>query len=412
MAAEDNPKDLSISDYTYDLPEGRIARFPLPERDSARLLVCKNTAVSDAIFSNITDWLPNQATLVFNDSKVIHARLVFFTEAGHRIECFCLEPEAGQTPSESFSSSGPVKWKCMVGNARKWKEVVLRRSISGKEGVFLLTARLLGEAGRDRLIEFTWDDSALTFSEVLEKAGELPIPPYLEREAEEIDLIRYNTVYAGPEGSVAAPTAGLHFTDSVLAKLQASGFGSLYLTLHVGAGTFRPVAAQTMAGHEMHAERVFFNYMELLRLYEAIMRGPIVAVGTTSARTLESLYWLGLDWMESGADAVTLVRQWWPYARANKPLPEPNLVLRFLLDKLKEKNADTLSFHTQLLIAPGYNWRVVDALITNFHQPNSTLLLLVAALIGESWRDVYAYAMKNEYRFLSYGDSSLLFRKK
>lgn len=412
MEAGNDPKYLSIKDYSYELPDKSIARFPLAERDSARILVFRNNALSESVFSLLPQLLPDRSTLVFNDSKVIHARIVFFTLAGHRIECFCLEPGENRSPLESFGSSGPVSWQCMVGNARKWKSGNLTKTVAGPNGDFELHASMVAEMGRDRLLEFSWDDSSLTFSEVLERAGELPIPPYLERETEEVDLIRYNTVYAGPEGSVAAPTAGLHFTDTVLENLKTAGIESVYTTLHVGAGTFRPVSAPTMAEHDMHAERVCLNLAELERLNNAMDHGPVVAVGTTSARSLESLYWLGLEWMKSGIDTVSLVSQWMPYAPKHYPLPAPQAVVRFVIEKLKEKKTDSLTFHTRLLIAPGYDWRMVDALITNFHQPNSTLLLLVAALIGESWKDVYAFALKNNFRFLSYGDSSLLFRKK
>lgn len=406
-----HPKHISIHDFIYHLPDESIAKFPLENRDDAALLVYQNGEIRKEAFKSLDDHLPSNALLIFNDSKVIHARILFRISESVQIECFCLEPADGGATADSFSQHGPIRWTCMVGMARKWKSEKIAKSFSGKEGDGIFTATKISNEGRDYLIEFDWDNKKYTFSEVLELVGDLPIPPYLNRTALPEDERRYNTVYAGAEGSVAAPTAGLHFTESILQKLKVSGKDLAYVTLHVGAGTFLPVKSNTMEGHEMHAERIEVSVEMISTLAKGLGNRSIVTVGTTSTRTIESLFWLGCRWMKEGrGEEVFFVNQWEPYEDNVNELPSPAIVFSFLEKWMKENQLENLSGYTRLIIAPGYTFRVVDALITNFHQPGSTLLLLVAALVGEDWKKIYEFASQNNFRFLSYGDSSLLFR--
>ncbi|MBL7922818.1 MAG: S-adenosylmethionine:tRNA ribosyltransferase-isomerase [Bacteroidia bacterium] len=406
------PKAISIRNYTYDLPDDRIARYPLPQRDEASLLVYKDSGILKGKFKDLKDFLPGNSCLVFNNSKVIHARVIFNREGASPIECFCLEPYGRQSPDEIFKSHTSVKWLCMVGNAKRWKEEVLTKSLNGKYGPCVLSARKTGESGRDRIVDFSWDNPSYSFSEVLEMGGVLPIPPYLNRPSEHDDEIRYNTVYAGMEGSVAAPTAGLHFTHELLAKLSTGGTQTLYLTLHVGAGTFRPVSGEYISDHEMHAERIAAGRDTIVQLSEACRKKVMVAVGTTSARTLESLYWLGVKLNREVQPGNTFfISQWEPYTTSLTEFPPAGEVFDKIVSWMDQHALTEITAYTQMMIAPGYSFRVLDALITNFHQPGSTLLLLVAALIGDDWKKVYDFALANNFRFLSYGDSSLLFSK-
>jgi len=406
------PRLLQIRNFSYVLPEHRIATHPLSDRSSSLLLVYKSGSIEKSIFRNIADFLPEKSLLVFNDTKVIHARIKLKNSYGQVIECFCLEPADASSVEEVFQSRGPVLWKCMIGNARKWKSGPLFKSIAGKKGVAEITFNKVKQEDRDFIIAMQWNNPSYTFSEILELAGELPIPPYLNRASELEDESRYNTVYAAHEGSVAAPTAGLHFSAELLNDLKQRGIAQEKVTLHVGAGTFRPVSSETMEGHLMHAERIIVRKTVLQSLLRVKSKHPIIAVGTTSARTLESLYWFGLNIMEEKESALPfMIDQWMPYRFQQDQLPESTVILEQLLNWMNSSGIDEISGYTQLMIAPGYEFKMVDALITNFHQPDSTLLLLVAGLVGEKWKDIYNYALENDFRFLSYGDACLLFKK-
>ena len=406
-----HPKDLSISDYLYHLPEDRIAKYPLVNRESSALLVRKENSIEKKLFASLNECLPENACLVFNNSKVIHARILFKVSEHISVECFCLEPADGIAPAEAFSLQESHRWLCMIGFARKWKTDLLSKEFTGVHGNSTFSARKISNEGRDFIIEFSWDNKNYSFAEVLEKVGDLPIPPYLNRKAEAEDEVRYNTVYAGADGSVAAPTAGLHFTDFMLQKLKEDKKELLYLTLHVGAGTFLPVKSTTMEGHAMHAERIEVSLETIQHLAAVLGQRSVVAVGTTSARSLESLYWMGCRWMKEGGSAdVFMLQQWEPYEDKVEELPSAAEVFKYIANFMIDHQMDLLSGYTRLIIAPGYSFRVLDVLMTNFHQPGSTLLLLVAALVGDDWKNIYNFALENEFRFLSFGDASLLFK--
>ena len=403
----DSPKDISIKDYVYDLPEDRIARFPLAQRDDSSLLAYKKGGISYHVFKDIPEHLPKNALLVFNDTKVIHARLYFYLENGTRIEILCLEPLQPIEYQQNLSSVNTVRWKCLVGGNRKWKQGVISRTFQIEGKSVVLTARRNERLSDSFDIQFEWDNDGLAFGELLAQAGNIPLPPYLNREAEPSDKDRYQTIYANEKGSVAAPTAGLHFTDRVFQQLATFGIQPLYLTLHVGAGTFKPVKADRLEGHHMHEESIYIKREKLISIHDALKQErPVVAVGTTSMRTLESLYWYGVQLFQEGAYSPFEVEQWIPY-EGHTAITAAEAVEQIII-WLDKKGMDTLIGQTQLIIAPGYQFRVANGLVTNFHQPGSTLLLLIAALIGEDWRKVYTYAMDNDFRFLSYGDSSLL----
>lgn len=403
-----DPRQLSIHDYTYQLPPERIAPEPLSQRDQSRLLVSRQGVLQDLSFQELPAQLPAEALLVFNDTKVVRARLFCHKPTGGIIELFCLEPVAPHRAIEpAMQQTGSCVWKCLVGNGKRWKSgpVTLEFEVNGQPAI--LTAERQEVVDGYSLIHFSWEPAGLPFTEVLRGAGHLPLPPYLNREDTAVDAVRYQTVYAAHEGAVAAPTAGLHFSEQVLAELEQRGIQSARVTLHVGAGTFQPVKAERMDGHAMHGEPISVSVAVLEQLLGHMPR-PVVAVGTTSLRTLESLYWLGVQAVQGqlSADVVPHVSQWQPY-EPGSALPTAE-ALQALLDFLGAQQLDTLHATTQLLIAPGYRFRVISGLITNFHQPESTLLLLVAALLGPGWRRVYEHALANDYRFLSYGDSSLL----
>ncbi len=404
-----DPRQLAIHDFTYDLPPGRIAPAPLPDRAASRLLVSRGGALHDKSFRDLPGELPPGALLVFNDTKVVRARLLAHRPTGGAVELFCLEPVAPHRALEpALAQTAACAWRCLVGNGRRWKEGPVAVAFAAPDGrpATLWATRRAREAGGTALIDFRWEPAGLAFAEVLQAAGHLPLPPYLGRPDTAADAVRYQTVYAAHEGAVAAPTAGLHFTPGLLAELAAQGFATARLTLHVGAGTFQPVKAARMAEHPMHAEP-FLVTAALLRQLLAHRPRPVVAVGTTSLRTLESLYWLGAALAAGTAPGPTLaVDQWQPYD--NAPDIAPEAALEALLSYLAATGTDTLQASTRLLIVPGYRFRLVQGLITNFHQPESTLLLLVAALLGPAWRRAYDHALAAGYRFLSYGDSSLL----
>lgn len=399
-----NPKNLAIKDFVYELPDERIAKFPLPERDQSKLLFYRNHTIADYTFTELPALLPAGSLLVFNDTKVVQARLIFHKETGGAVEIFCLEPVKPHREVQlAMQQTGSCTWKCLVGNNKRWKEGPLKLAFEGG----LLTAEREAQLEGHFLIRFSWTPADLTFAEVLERCGRLPLPPYLNRELTSEDRTRYQTIYAQNQGAVAAPTAGLHFTDRVLESLQAKGIASTYLTLHVGAGTFKPVKADTMEGHEMHAEQLMVSKQvveQLLRHQEQ----PVIPVGTTSMRSLESLYWLGVLLLQQPdlKPEQLHVTQWLPYETSTPP--STSRALQTLLDYMERHQTEHLHASTQIIIAPGYTFQVCNGLVTNFHQPESTLLLLVSALIGEDWKQVYRHALDNDYRFLSYGDSSLL----
>ena len=396
-------RNISINDYDYPLPEERIAKYPLAERDASNLLVLKDNKIQKSQFRSLGDFLPANALLVFNETKVIRARLQFRKSTGSRIEVFCLEPE--QDYQVAFAATSPVRWKCLVGNAKRWKEgkLSMTLNVNGKETV--LFAERLEHNDQYSDIEFSWSPETLPFASVLEAAGEIPLPPYLHRDAEPEDRDRYQTVFARYDGSVAAPTAGLHFTQPLIASLRDQGFSFDEVTLHVGAGTFRPVATETIGEHAMHSETIVVRKSLIANLIQHFEK-PIIPVGTTSTRTLESLYWLGVMLKEQGMELRPLhVEQWFPY-ETHAPLSMPE-ALRYVLNYLDLHRLTRLEASTALMIAPGYTMRVITGLITNFHQPKSTLLLLVSALVGEQWKECYRFALDNGFRFLSYGDSCL-----
>jgi S-adenosylmethionine:tRNA ribosyltransferase-isomerase len=401
-----HPSELRIENFTYDLPDEKIARYPLSERDSSKLLVYKAGKISDSTYRNLADHLPPETLLVFNQTKVLHARLLFKKETGGVIEVFCLEPHRQYADVQTaMNQRGKVLWKCMIGGAGKWKHGMVL-SIHHSDPDFMLSAAIMEREQSAFTLELAWD-ADLTFAELLHYVGKVPLPPYLHREADEGDESTYQTVYAKIEGSVAAPTAGLHFTEELLNTLSERGIKKEYVTLHVGAGTFKPVKSETMQDHDMHAEWIDVSVETLQRLRLNIGK-PIIAVGTTSMRTLESLYWIGVKLLQGLTPdfAEIAVQQWDPYEWETNVNAEK--ALQAVIDYLLLTKQPKLVTRTQILIAPGYIPRVVTALITNFHQPQSTLLLLVAAMIGDDWRKVYDYALMNDYRFLSYGDGCLL----
>ena len=405
-----DPRQLSILDFTYPLPAGRIAPEPLPDRAASRLLVSRGGVLTDRTFRDLPDELPAGALLVFNDTRVVRARLLARRPTGGQVELFCLEPVAPHRSLElALQQAGACTWRCLVGNGRRWKDGPVRLDFETADGraATLHAERQAQEAGT-ALIDFRWEPAEVPFAEVLRAAGHLPLPPYIDRPHTAADAVRYQTVYAAAEGAVAAPTAGLHFTPEILAGLQARGFAIGHVTLHVGAGTFQPVKAGRMADHPMHAEPIIVT-AALLRQLLAHRPGPVIAVGTTSLRTLETLYWLGAGLLLAPApSAELLVTQWQPYELAAAADISPEAALAALLRYLEARGTEALEANTRLLIAPGYRFRLAQGLITNFHQPESTLLLLVAALVGPGWRAVYDHALAQGYRFLSYGDSSLL----
>ncbi len=399
-------KDIHIADYTYPLPDDRIAKYPLTNRSSSKLLVYKGGDIKTEIFKSLPSQLPSGSLLVFNNTKVIQARLRFEKETGGKVEVFCLDPVEPSDYQLAFVQKGSCVWRCMVGNLKKWKggALVGHCEIDGKP--LELTAVKLEGAGMVHTIKFQWNSDDVTFAEILDSFGELPIPPYLNRKTEENDKVTYQTVYSKIDGSVAAPTAGLHFTKEVLSDLDANGFGRAELTLHVGAGTFYPVKSESIGGHDMHTEVIEVPLSTIRTIRERL--GHIIAVGTTSVRTLESLYHIGCRLLSGNTELF--VSQWEPYTESGAEISAEQ-AFDAIISYLESNRLEALHASTQIIIVPGYKFRVVGGIITNFHQPKSTLLLLIAALIGDDWRKVYDYALKNGYRFLSYGDSSLLLRR-
>lgn len=403
-----HPKDLSIAAFDYPLPDNRIARFPLEDRDASKLLVYRDKQIAETTYQSIADYLPAGAVMVFNDTKVVQARLTFQTVAGHPIEIFCLEPGTNYPDlAVAMAQTGEVIWECLIGGNKKWKSGELHQSftISGQQ--ITVSAERLQTLNGTFLVRLQWTPDTMSFAEMLDAAGITPLPPYLKRAAENLDKERYQTVYARHNGSVAAPTAGLHFTERVFANMDKKRVTRAFVTLHVGAGTFKPVQSVIVGEHDMHFE---FMHVQLPLIRQLAAATAVVAVGTTSLRTIESLYWLGIKIRNTPDLPVEqlLVTQWDPYDLPGSR-PPANEVLHGLADYLENKSLQQIVTKTQLMIAPGYTLQVAQALATNFHQPKSTLILLIAAIVGEDWRTIYQYALDHDFRFLSYGDGSLLF---
>lgn len=397
--------EIHIEDFSYPLPDERIAKYPLPERDASKLLIYRDGSVRERRFRNLAEELPAGSLMIFNDTRVVPARLFFRRPTGAHIEIFCLEPDTPAEYNTVFAATACCRWKCVIGNARRWKDDVLALDApAGELQELQLEAHPVSRDGQTGIVEFRWR-GGVPFSRVLELCGRVPIPPYLNRDTEEIDLERYQTLYARVRGSVAAPTAGLHFTQRVLDDIAARGIGTDRVCLHVGAGTFLPVKTSLVSEHPMHREPFTVSRSLLCKLRDA--RQPVVAVGTTSVRTLESLYYTGISCLEEGKPADTA--QWAPYEREYAPSREE--ALDALIRYLDANGLDELNVGTRIIIVPGFRFRITDAMITNFHQPQSTLLLLISAFTGGDWRTVYDYALRQDFRFLSYGDSSLLFRR-
>jgi len=409
------PKDLQIKEFNYYLPDEKIAKYPLKKRDSSKLLIYQHNAISEDIFSNLGDHLPPDAILIFNNTKVVEARLFFEKETGAIIEIFCLEPaEKYPDLATAMLEKSAVVWKCLVGNVKKWKDELLRKRIFINTTEITLIAKKVRKQDDVVIVEFSWNNQLVSFAEILHAAGVIPLPPYLHREAEKSDAQNYQTVYARKSGSVAAPTAGLHFTKELFEKLRRQKIALNFITLHVGAGTFMPVKSDTIRQHAMHAE-----YFEVGKEFiEQLLntRGDhLIAVGTTTLRTLESLYWMGVKLIQASKENIQTsilagdieVTQWEPYELpANIPVQE---TLQALVIWMNENKLAKLTAKTQIIIAPPYALKIGKGLVTNFHQPKSTLLLLVAAIIGNDWKKVYDYALNNNFRFLSYGDGCLFF---
>lgn len=438
-----HPSLLHIEDFNYELPNEKIAKYPLEQRDQSKLLIwgagqemgdseqiqTDFTPIRENIYANIADELPSGSLLVFNNTKVVEARLLFQKTTGGLIELFCLEPadHYGDITS-AMLQKGSVQWKCLVGGAKKWKDGALELIIeegpdqSTNKPALKVFANKLEALPDCFLIQFSWEPAELSFAEVLHIAGDIPLPPYLNRATEEADKERYQTIYAKHDGSVAAPTAGLHFTEQVFERLNEKNIPKAYITLHVGAGTFKPVKAEQMKDHEMHAEFIDVSFEAIEQLIEHIEKG-IIAVGTTSLRTLESLYWIGVKTIKNPAIGTSdlQVMQWEPYAtdgdgnenkNSQKNIPKEftaKEALQSLLAWMQRNKAERIITKTQIIIAPGYDFKIIRALVTNFHQPQSTLLLLISAIVGDNWKKIYEFALANEYRFLSYGDGSILY---
>ena len=404
-----DPRLIKIKDFNYDLPEGRIAKFPLSERDQSKLLLYKQGVVSEDVFVNLPNFIEKGELMVFNNTKVIQARLHFRKETGALIEVFCLEPIEPADYAMNFQQTEHASWLCLIGNLKKWKGEVLKREMIVKGRMISLTAERKQEVGTSHWVDFHWNNKKITFADILEVFGELPIPPYLNRETQESDKVTYQTVYSKIKGSVAAPTAGLHFTQRVLDALQAKGIDMEELTLHVGAGTFKPVKSEEIAGHNMHTEWISVRKTTIESLIQH--GGKAIAVGTTSVRTLETLYHMGVTLIlnPDASEEQLKVKQWQPYKLPKQATGISSVeALMALLGYMEKQGLETLYSSTQIIIVPGYNYQIVKAMVTNFHQPQSTLLLLVSAFVHGDWHKIYDYALSHKFRFLSYGDSSFI----
>ncbi len=403
-----NPKEIHIEDYNYDLPESRIAKYPLTNRDTSKLLIYRKGNIQDAKFCDLPNYIPENSLMIFNNTKVIQARLHFQKTTGAQIEIFCLEPHLPNDYLLNFQQTKKCSWICLIGNLKKWKEDKLIKKVTLKGEEIEIQANRIKANNDSHIIEFEWDNPSFTFSDLLEVIGELPIPPYLNRETEEQDKQTYQTVYSKIDGSVAAPTAGLHFTPQVFDNLKRKEIETTEVTLHVGAGTFRPVKSEHIKDHVMHSEFISVKKEVIEKLINH--KGKVIAVGTTSVRTLESLYYLGVTLGKKTISDLH-VPQWQPYTESENQL-SVHESLSNILHYLESDGLDTLIANTQIIIAPGYQFKIVDGIVTNFHQPQSTLLLLVSAFLGDyNWTKIYKHALNNDYRFLSYGDSSLLLKE-
>lgn len=401
-------KDVDLTEYDYELPDERIAQYPADVRDSSKLLISGRDSISEDIFRNIGDYLPSGSLLIFNNTRVIRARIIFRKETGASVEILCLEPLSPIEYELSFSSREPVEWKCLVGNLKKWKSGMISTSFYFSGKTYELRAEKISSEREAWRVRFTWNNSDLSFGEVIEAIGHIPLPPYIIREDNAEDVTRYQTVYSRVKGSVAAPTAGLHFTENVLTELLAEGIIKAEITLHVGAGTFQPVKSRHISGHEMHFEHFFIAAATIKQILEN--NGKIIPVGTTSVRTLESLYWLGVKLIMDPAFSrgEIILKQWEIYdIETNASVKQS---MEAILNLLKERKLSVLHASTGIIIVPGYKFRMISGMITNFHQPRSTLLLLVSAWAGKRWKEIYDYALGHEFRFLSYGDCSLLLK--
>ncbi|MFN5984417.1 MAG: S-adenosylmethionine:tRNA ribosyltransferase-isomerase [Fluviicola sp.] len=406
-------QEFQIKDFTYDLPDDRIAKYPLEERDLSKLLVYKNATIKEDSYKNLDQYIAEKSLFIFNNTRVIQARLHFKNSTGARIEIFCLEPSGSNAePSSAMIQTASVEWECLIGRYDKWKEKTLSIEVNDIK----LSAEVQARNGNAFTVKFSWEPSNYSFAEVLEQIGQIPIPPYLKRASEQIDSSRYQTVYAAQKGSVAAPTAGLHFTQQIFEKLQSKQAQLDYVTLHVGAGTFKPVKSETLEGHDMHSEWIEVEKESIEKIVSQLSNNEtgkqIIAVGTTSLRTIESLYWMGVKASENTIATMNEleVNQWDAYELQQNLSAEESL--NSLLAWMEKNAVQKLICKTQILIVPSYELRIADALVTNFHQPSSTLLLLVAAVVGDDWRKIYDHALANDYRFLSYGDGSILFKRK
>jgi len=401
-------REIDLNDYNYELPDDRIAQHPVKVRDLSQLLVYNQEIISRDVFKNISEYLPADSLLVFNNTRVIRARILFQKGSGAKIEILCLEPLSPPEYELSLSSEAPVEWKCIIGNLKKWKSGILTTPFIYNKQKYTLNAEKINSENEAWRIRFSWDCQGISFGKILEATGHIPLPPYINREDEVKDIDRYQTIYSSVSGSVAAPTAGLHFTDKVFQKLKTKGIKTAEVTLHVGAGTFQPIKSQNIYDHEMHREHFFVTEETI----EALIRnhGNIIAVGTTSVRTLESLYWLGVKQINNtcGNNSELSLEQWEVYKmRVDVTV---NDSMEALLKLFKDGKIPYLHASTNIMIVPGYNFMMIKGIITNFHQPKSTLLLLISAWIGDNWKKTYKFALENNFRFLSYGDCSLFFR--
>jgi len=407
------PSKIQIQEYNYPLPQDRIAQYPLDERDASKLLIADGRdMIKESVFSKLSDFLPEKSILVFNDTKVVQARLIFAKTTGARIEIFCLEPvKPTREIQDAFQQTSGVIWRCLIGNRKKWKDGQLQMSFQLHGKSESLYAERIQDEREYSYIKLRWTPTDLDFATVLEETGKIPLPPYMNRSEEDSDKVRYQTIYARNEGSVAAPTAGLHFTERVFRELDQKHIERHQLTLHVGAGTFKPVSNHKVGDHIMHTEQILVKKALIERLLQADGE-KVIAVGTTSIRTLESLYWIGLKMIRQPALEYYKISQWEAYEmdEQEEKLPPVKQVLQAILDYLSKNNFNELRSETQILIGPGYDYQIIDGMITNFHQPKSTLLLLISAYLGDSWKDIYDFALQNNFRFLSYGDSCLFLK--
>ncbi|MBN8586635.1 MAG: S-adenosylmethionine:tRNA ribosyltransferase-isomerase [Ignavibacteria bacterium] len=405
---ENSLPDIKINDYTYSLPTEKIAQYPLSERDKSKLLVYEKGNISEKKFNELPGVIPPNTLLIFNKTRVINARLRFKNQSGKNIEIFTLEPAEQTELVTALNTKGSVNWLCLVGNLKAWKGGKLESQINTESGSITLAAELLEKKGDSFIVTLSWQPAEKTFAEILDLFGDVPLPPYMKRDSETNDKQTYQTVYAENEGSVAAPTAGLHFTEKVFEGLRRNNIKTDFVTLHVGAGTFKPVKSETITAHEMHSESFYIDKKTISSLLENLNVNKIIAVGTTSMRTIESLYWFGVQLLQgrhSGNEV--LISQWEPYENT---IEDVSTALKAVLEYINSASIEHLYGKTNIIIVPGYDFKIFSGLITNFHQPQSTLLLLIAAFIGGDWKRVYEYALNNDFRFLSYGDSSILLK--